>query len=84
LQGYNTQVDVYDPWIDVAEAEYEYGLQCLAQAPAAGQYAAIVLAVGHCQFTELGELGIKNWGQPNAVVYDVKGILSMGAADGRL
>lgn len=84
LHGYNTQVDVYDPWIDVAEAEHEYGLQCLTQAPAAGQYAAIVLAVGHSQFTELGELGIKTWGQPNAVVYDVKSILPMGAADGRL
>jgi UDP-N-acetyl-D-galactosamine dehydrogenase len=84
LRCYNTRVDVYDPWIDVAEAEHEYGLQCLSQAPAAGQYAAIVLAVGHSQFTELGELGIKTWGQPNAVVYDVKSILPMGAADGRL
>lgn len=84
LRCYNTRVDVYDPWIDVAEAEHEYGLQCLSQAPAAGQYAAIVLAVGHSQFTELGEQGIKTWGQPNAVVYDVKSILPMGAADGRL
>lgn len=84
LKGYNARVDVYDPWIDVAEAEQEYGLQCLAQAPAAGQYAAIVLAVGHRQFTELGEAGIKAWGQPNSVLYDVKSILPMGAADGRL
>jgi UDP-N-acetyl-D-galactosamine dehydrogenase len=84
LQGYNTHVDVYDPWIDVAEAEHEYGLQCLAQAPAHGQYAAIVLAVGHQQFLSLGEEGIKAWGQPCAVVYDVKSILPLGAADGRL
>jgi UDP-N-acetyl-D-galactosamine dehydrogenase len=84
LKGYNTQVDVYDPWIDVKEAEHEYGLPCLAQAPTVGQYAAIVLAVGHSQFTELGEQGIKAWGQPNAVVYDVKSILPMGSADGRL
>ena len=84
LQGYNTQVDVYDPWIDVAEAEHEYGLQCLQQEPAKGQYAAIVLAVGHKQFIELGEQGIKAWGQPNAVVFDVKSILPMGTADGRL
>ena len=84
LQGYNTQVDVYDPWIDVAEAEHEYGLKCLTTAPAPGQYAAIVLAVGHHQFTTLGEQGIKALGQPNAVLYDVKSILPMGAADGRL
>lgn len=84
LQGYNTQVDVYDPWIDVAEAEHEYGLQCLPQAPAPGQYSAIVLAVGHSQFTALGEQGIKAWGHPNAVVFDVKSILPLDAADGRL
>jgi UDP-N-acetyl-D-galactosamine dehydrogenase len=84
LSAYNTQVDVYDPWIDVAEAEHEYGLQCLAQAPAPGQYAAIVLAVGHHQFLSLGEEGIKAWGQTGAVVYDVKSILPLGAADGRL
>jgi len=84
LKSYNTQVDVYDPWIDVAEAEHEYGLHCLPQAPVTGQYAAIVLAVGHSQFIELGEQGIKAWGQPNVVVYDVKSILPIGAADGRL
>jgi UDP-N-acetyl-D-galactosamine dehydrogenase len=84
LRDYNTEVDVYDPWIDVVEAEREYGLQCLRQGPAKGHYAAIVLAVGHSQFTSLGEQGIKAWGQANAVVYDVKSILPMGAADGRL
>jgi UDP-N-acetyl-D-galactosamine dehydrogenase len=84
LQGYNTQVDVYDPWIDVAEAEQEYGLKCLTAAPAPGQYSAIVLAVGHRQFTTLGEQGIKAFGQPNVVLYDVKSILPMDAADGRL
>jgi len=84
LQDYNTRVDVYDPWIDLAEAEHEYGLKCLAQPPAAGQYSAIVLAVGHKQFTELGEQGIKTWGQSGAVLFDVKSILPLGAADGRL
>jgi UDP-N-acetyl-D-galactosamine dehydrogenase len=84
LSAYNTQVDVYDPWIDVAEAQHEYGLACLTEAPALGQYAAIVLAVGHHQFVAMGEQGIKAFGQAGAVVYDVKSILPMGAADGRL
>jgi UDP-N-acetyl-D-galactosamine dehydrogenase len=84
LHAYNTQVDVYDPWIDVQEAEHEYGLQCLKQAPAQGQYTAIVLAVGHHQFLAMGESGIKAWGQPGAVLFDVKSILPGGAADGRL
>lgn len=84
LQGYNTSVDVYDPWISVSEAEHEYGLRCLSEPPAAGQYQAIVLAVGHKQFYELGEAGIKAYGAPGAVIFDVKGILPLGAADGRL
>jgi UDP-N-acetyl-D-galactosamine dehydrogenase len=84
LQGYNTQVDVYDPWINVAEAAHEYGLQCLSVPPQSGQYAAIVLAVGHHQFVALGEQGIKALGQPGAVLFDVKSILPLGAADGRL
>lgn len=84
LRGYNTQVDVYDPWIDVAEAHQEYGLACLTEAPAHEQYAAIVLAVGHHQFLAMGENGIKAFGQAGAVVFDVKSILPMGAADGRL
>ena len=84
LQGFNTQVDVYDPWIDIQEAEHEYGLKCLAESPAPGQYAAILLAVGHHQFITLGEQGIRTWGQSGAVVYDVKSILPLGAADGRL
>lgn len=84
LQSYNTQVDVYDPWVDINEAHHEYGLQCLAQAPAPGQYAAIVLAVGHRQFLAMGEDGLKTYGQTGAVLYDVKSILPLGAADGRL
>jgi UDP-N-acetyl-D-glucosamine/UDP-N-acetyl-D-galactosamine dehydrogenase len=84
LQRYSTEVDVYDPWIDLQEAEHEYGIQCLAQAPEHGQYAAIILAVGHSQFIALGEQGVKAFGKPGAVVFDVKSILPLGAADGRL
>lgn len=84
LQGYNTEVHVYDPWVSVDEAAHEYGLQCLADFPEPGQYAAVVLAVGHREFVELGEQGIKALGQPGAVLFDVKSILPLGAADGRL
>jgi UDP-N-acetyl-D-glucosamine/UDP-N-acetyl-D-galactosamine dehydrogenase len=84
LRGYNTQVDVYDPWINLQEAEHEYGLKCLADMPALGQYAAIVLAVAHRQFIALGAQGIKAFGQKGAVLFDVKSILPLGVSDGRL
>ena len=33
LRAYNAHVDIFDPWINVADAEHEYGLQCLTQLP---------------------------------------------------
>ncbi|WP_310564794.1 Vi polysaccharide biosynthesis UDP-N-acetylglucosamine C-6 dehydrogenase TviB [Hydrogenophaga sp.] len=84
LQTYHTQVDVYDPWIDPQEALHEYGLHCMAQEPEPGKYHAIVVAVGHHEFLQLGADGIKTWGVPDAVLYDVKAILPAGTADSRL
>lgn len=84
LHSYKVEVDVYDPWIDIDEARHEYGLECLSSAPDPGRYAGIVLAVGHREFIALGEAGIKAFGEPGAVLFDVKGILPLGAADGRL
>jgi UDP-N-acetyl-D-galactosamine dehydrogenase len=84
LTDYNLQVDVYDPWIDIAEARTEYGLECLQQPPQSAHYDAIIIAVGHRQFISLGEVGIKALGKPGVVLFDVKSILPLGAADGRL
>jgi UDP-N-acetyl-D-galactosamine dehydrogenase len=84
LQAYNAQVDVYDPWIDLAEAEHEYGLKCLAQAPEPGSYSAVILAVAHREFQALGDAGIRAFGAPGAVIFDVKSLLPRGSADGRL
>jgi UDP-N-acetyl-D-galactosamine dehydrogenase len=84
LEQYNTQVDIFDPWIDVDEAMHEYGLSCLSELPSHGQYAAVVLAVGHTQFINLGAQGIKALAMPDAVIFDVKSVFPLGFADGRL
>lgn len=84
LRSYNANVDVYDPWINLAEAEHEYGLTCLAQIPAPRQYSAIILAVGHHQFVELGAQGIRALGKDTSVLFDVKGVLPLDAVDARL
>jgi UDP-N-acetyl-D-galactosamine dehydrogenase len=83
LKAYGMQVDVYDPWVDGAEAEHEYGITPVAE-PSEGGYDAIVLAVGHRQFSELGIDGIRRLGKPGAVVYDVKYLFPADATDGRL
>jgi UDP-N-acetyl-D-galactosamine dehydrogenase len=83
LRGYSTEVDVYDPWVDAAEARHEYGLE-LVGAPAVGAYDAIIVAVGHRQFAALGSAGIRAFGKPSGVLYDVKYVLPRDEVDGRL
>lgn len=84
LQDYHTQVDIYDPWVDLVQAWAEYGLRCLPEAPAAGTYDAIVLAVGHHDFALAGADALRAYGQPDAVLFDVKGLLPADSADARL
>ena len=83
LSAAGAAVDVWDPWIDAAEARHEYGLELIAE-PNAGAYDAIVLAVAHQQFVGLGPEVIRAFGGPKAVLFDVKAILPKGAADLRL
>ena len=83
LRGYNAQVDVHDPWVDEAEAQHEYGLAMISQLHS-GTYDAVVVAVGHEQFRRLGAEGIRAFGKPQSIVYDVKYVLPRDSVDGRL
>lgn len=84
LQDYNVAVDVYDPWINVSEAEKEYNLQCLSELPTSADYSAVIVAVGHRQFKELGVEGIRKLAGRQAVLLDVKAIFPREATDWRL
>ncbi len=83
LKEYDIAADVYDPWINAAEAQHEYGITPVA-APVAGSYDAVILAVAHQQFKELGAAGIRAFGKANHVLYDLKYVLSAADADVRL
>ena len=83
LDTYGVGVDVHDPWVRTAEAEHEYGLTPMAD-PAHGAYDAVIVAVGHREFVALGAAGIRAFGKPDSVVYDVKYVLPRDAVDGRL
>ncbi len=83
LRQYHVHVDVHDPWIDAAEAQHEYGISTVA-APEAGTYDAVILAVAHRQFVELGATGVRAFGRPVSILYDVKSVLPRLAVDGRL
>ncbi len=83
LQGYHARIDIHDPWADPEEARHEYGLQLVSQ-PERGAYDAVILAVAHEQFCDMGIEGIRALCRPNAILYDVKSILPAEAVDGRL
>jgi len=83
LASYGVQVDVHDPWIDAGEAEAEYGIRPVDE-PENGDYDAVVVAVAHEQFKALGADGIRAYGKPDSLVYDIKYVLPRDAADDRL
>ncbi len=81
--NYHAKVDVYDPWVDADEARDEYGIELIGE-PQPGSYDAIVLAVGHQQFLEMGADGIRALGRGDSVLFDVKSLLPKDVVDARL
>ncbi|MEG2558480.1 MAG: Vi polysaccharide biosynthesis UDP-N-acetylglucosamine C-6 dehydrogenase TviB [Acinetobacter sp.] len=83
LKEYHIQADVYDPWVDVLEAEHEYGITPV-QTLENGKYDAVILAVAHQQFKVMGADAIRALGKADHVLYDLKYVLSQAESDLRL
>jgi len=83
LKEYNCQVDVYDPWVDIHEAQNEYRIMPVVD-PGLETYDAIILAVAHRQFKSMGAAGIRSLGRTNHVIYDLKYLFSADETDLRL
>jgi len=83
LKKFGAKVDVFDPWIDAAEAEHEYGIRPIKRITP-GSYDAAVVAVGHKQFRDQGIDYVRRACKKNHVVYDVKYVFSADQVDGRL
>lgn len=83
LKDYNVDVDVCDPWVSAESAQHEYGITPI-DAPGTGRYDAIILAVAHRQFKELGAAGMRVFGKPEHVLYDLKYVLAKTDSDIRL
>ncbi len=81
--NYHAQVDIFDPWVDLAEASEEYNASFLPELPAT-KYDAIILAVNHDEFKGLGADKIHSLGKDNHVLFDVKNVLPKNQVDGRL
>ena len=83
LQKYGAKVDAYDPWCDGDECQHEYGLKPIRK-PTAGKYDAIVMAVGHKQFREMGIKQIRTFAKRPHILYDIKYVFGANEVDGRL
>lgn len=83
LQTYHANIDVYDPWINVEETQHEYGITPVT-APMEGKYDAVIIAVAHHQFKDMGEEGIRKLLKPTHVIFDAKYVLPKSASNARL
>jgi len=83
LKQYHANVHVYDPWADSAVAKLEYGISLIEEIKT-GFYDAIIVAVGHDQFTKLPVDTIRGFGKSPHILYDIKSILPKDSVDSRL
>jgi len=83
LKSYGAVIDVYDPWVNKAEARSFYNVS-MVDYPVEGLYDAIVFAVAHREFIRLDSSEIKSFCREEAVIYDVKNVLQDGIADAKL
>jgi len=83
LQDYHVDVDIYDPWVDPEEAQQEYGVTVLTELEE-DTYDAIILAVAHDEFREMGVAGVARFARDPHIVFDVKHVFPADQVQGRL
>ena len=83
LESYHADVDVYDPWVDPVEAQQEYSIK-LQTTLTDNTYDAVILAVSHKAFSDLGVNAIRKLGKAEHVLYDIKSLFPKEQVDGRL
>ena len=83
LKAAHAQVDVYDPHANSEEAKKLLQID-LISVPAFNSYDAIVLAVGHAHFIEMGAQAVRAFGKSTCVIFDTKSVYGSEHIDGRL
>lgn len=76
-------VDVHDPLADADDVAETYGIALERDMPP-GPYDAIVLAVGHDAFRDVGAALLRSLLAPNGLIYDLKQVLPRDATEKRL
>ncbi len=83
LESAHAHVDVHDPWVDPAVAHQELGF-ALTTELRDRHYDAVIIAVAHDQFRNMGIERIRALCKGHSVVFDVKYLFGRAETDGRL
>tara|TARA_Y100001970_G_scaffold294328_1_gene450633 strand:+ start:1076 stop:2347 length:1272 start_codon:yes stop_codon:yes gene_type:complete len=83
LKRKGAHVDVYDPWVNKNEVLDTYNIQTLDY-PEPNKYDAIIIAVPHNEFVEMGGSEIGQFGKKDSIIFDLKHILDKKYSDLRL
>lgn len=83
LNEFGVDIDCYDPWVHKEQAKSEYKINPITE-PLTNAYDAIILAVAHEEFKQMGETGIRSLGKDPHIIYDLKYILEPTQSDMRL
>ena len=80
LKTQDIKVDIYDPWVDKKEAHKEYGVELIDEIKNE-YYQIIIIAVPHTKFFELGIEKIRQYGDEDAFLYDVRYLFPSNLVD---
>ena len=83
LKNLGLNVDCYDPWINYKTADDKEKFSFI-KTPKKTEYDAIVIAVAHSQFIEMGATAIHAFGKEKHIIYDLKYVLPAEETDLRL
>ena len=84
LWDYGVSVDIYDPWVEAGEKAALSKHLTFVDAPEQGHYDAVVVAVAHDVFREMGPEGMRALGKSRSLLFDVKYLFPSDQTDLRL
>lgn len=83
LKNYNCNVKIFDPWVSKTKIKKEYNITLLNSLEK-NNFDAIIIAVAHSQFKNMGIKAIRKLGKKNSLIYDLKYVFKLNQTDLRL
>ncbi len=81
LKLFGLNCDVYDPWANPNEVQFEYNINLLEKINFEKKYQAVIITVAHDEFHDINFIDFK---KNKTVIFDTKSIIDRKIVDGRL